>query len=685
MASNTFLNREISWLYFNDRVLQEAADESTPLIERIKFLGIFSNNQDEFFRVRVATLTRMLKIKDSRNEYLDIDPNSVLDEIISMVSEQQKKFIKIYKNIITQLKHKNIFIVNEKQLNKKQQLFVQKYFREKVRSNLFPLMLKSISDNASLKDKSIYLAIALKKKDDPTKESVSIIEIPTETLSRFLILPDEGDKKFIILLDDVIRFNLETIFSIYEYDSFEAFTLKFTRDAELDLDNDISKSFLELMTESLKQRRIGAALRIVCDKNMPASMIKELSKKFNLSKKDSIEKGGRYHNFKDFTSFPNVGDSTLEYKKENPLHHIHLPENKSHFASIQKQDILFHFPYHTFTHIIDLLREASIDPKVRSIKMTLYRLATNSNVINALINAVRNGKRVTVFLELQARFDEKANIYWAGKLQEEGVRIIRGIPGFKVHCKLILIKRRQNNKLVYYANIATGNFNEESAKIYSDIGLMTCNPEITREVDQVFDLFEANYKPFKFRTLLVAPFNMRNYFYTLLSREIKNVKQGKEAWAIIKINNLVDSKLANKIIEAASFGVKIKLIIRGICVIVPGNNGIADQNIEAVSIIDKYLEHARVIAFCNGGDEKYYITSGDWMIRNFDNRIEVACPILDKNLQSQLKYFLNLQLADNTKARYLGADNINSYKTCDSALKIRSQFDFQTYLIQKHL
>jgi polyphosphate kinase len=677
-AVKKFVNREISWLEFNGRVLQEAADETTPLIERIKFLGIFSNNLDEFYRVRVATLNRLVDYNKRAGDNLNLNPRRTLKEINRIDTEQQKEFARIFRRLVRELAHEGIHIINEKELSEEQGAYIRKYFNENVRSQLFPIMLSNLK-SSSLRDKSIYLSIGLSKSSVPGVEQFAIIRVPSGPLSRFVILPEVKGHKFIILLDDVIRYCLGEIFSIFGYDTFQAFTFKFTRDAELDIDNDVSKSFLEIMTESLKQRKLGAPVRFIYDKNMPVKLLNMLKQKLDINEADTLSKSGRYHNFKDFMSFPDVGRKDLLFEPSLPLEHRRLPKNESLLNIIRERDILLHFPYQSFRYIIDLLREASIDPQVRSIKMTLYRVARDSNVINALINAARNGKSVTVFMELQARFDEEANIYWAEKMQEEGVKLIQGIPGFKVHCKLLLIRRKESDKNVYYANVGTGNFNEQTARIYADDSLLTSNPQITEDVNSVFRLFESKYNPPKFNSLIVAPFHMRNFYIRLINNEIKNAKAGKEAWIILKLNNLVDDKIIRKIYQAGQAGVKVSIICRGTCTMIPGMKDFS-ENIEVISIVDKFLEHSRVFVFYNGGDEKYYISSADWMVRNLDNRIEVACPVYDKGIQLELKTMLKIQLKDNTKARIVNHDIPNTYKDKDKLPILRSQVEIYKYL-----
>ncbi|MGE4288730.1 MAG: polyphosphate kinase 1 [Salinivirgaceae bacterium] len=682
-SSLKYFDRELSWLCFNARVLQEAADKSTPLNERIKFLGIYSNNQDEFFRVRVASLYRLIEL-ERKNFGKDLQSfKGVLNDVLAEVRRQQFTFNEIYEELIEDLKQHNIFLINEQQLDEEQGVFVRQYFRDEVRHHLFPIMLKNFTSATYLTDQSIYLATILQRSDKPEKNTYAIIEIPTNVINRFLVLPEKEEKKYIIILDDIIRFCLDEIFTRFKYDGFKAYTFKFNRDAELDIDNDVSKSFVELMAESLEQRKRGSALRFVYDRKMPAELLEAVTQKLRFTAKDHLVQGGPYHNFKDYMSFPNIGGPELENKKVKPLPHKDIPDGTSIIRVIRQKDLMLHYPFQNFQYIVDLLREASIDPKVRSIKMTIYRLANPSNIINALINAARNGKRVTVFMELQARFDEEANIYWSERLQDAGVKVLQSIPGLKVHGKLILIKRRENNGYRHYANIGTGNFHEKTARLYIDSSLLTANPQITDEVDKVFDLFEASYRPMRFHNIVVSPFGTRNFFLKLLNIEMRNAKLGKDAWAIIKLNSLSDVTLINKLYAASQVGVKLKLIVRGICKLIPGIPELS-ENIEVRSIVDKYLEHARAMIFCNGGDEKYYISSADWMVRNLDNRIEVTVPVFDKEIQKELKEMLNIQLADNTKARIIDNEMSNKYYR-NGKVPIRSQEAIYNYLKNIHL
>ncbi|MDD3876536.1 MAG: polyphosphate kinase 1 [Bacteroidales bacterium] len=688
------INREISWLKFNERVLQEANDTSLPILERLKFLGIYSNNLDEFYRVRVATLTRMADIKKNSKQELGFSPKKILNDIYFHENKMQKKFSDIYVQILSELEKENIFIINETQLCKQHSLFVKNYFRNTVRTNLFPLMLKNITDLDLLKDKSVYLAVCMQKNKNPKNKNYAIVKVPVSSISRFLVLPTLNEKQYVILLDDVLRHCMGEIFNIFDFDTYSAFTIKFSRDAELDIDNDVDKSFLDKITDSLKQRKRGKPVRFVYDRQMPEEMLDIILKKLKVKKRDTIVAGDRYHNFKDFIDFPDLGKPNLYFKKLPPLLHPILKESRSIFKIIKKKDVMLNFPYHSFSHIIDLLREASIDPHVKSIKMTIYRVAKNSNVINALINAARNGKKVTVFLELLARFDEEANIFWSKVMGEEGVTVLHGEKELKVHSKLILIKRIEKTKTVLYANIGTGNFNENTSMIYSDNSLLTSNPLITHEVDKVFRLFE-NAKKYKiniittinnrssnFKNLIVSPFNSRGIFSQLINNEIINAKKGKKAQIILKLNSLVDEQLVHLLYQASAQGVDVKIISRGICVLVPGTEKY-NKNIEAISIVDRFLEHSRIYYFYNGGDEQFFISSADFMTRNIDHRIEVTCPIYDENIKNELRDIIKIQLKDNVKARILGDVYCNQYKVIPQAKPFQSQLETYKYYKRK--
>jgi polyphosphate kinase len=674
--------RDISWLGFNSRVLQEASDKNNPLKERIKFLGIFSNNLDEFFRVRVATLKRMILLGKKAHMHLEADPKNILEIIQDEVLKLQSIFEKTWSEILRELKKQKVFILNEHQINPAQQKYVLQYFNEEVRSHLVPLMIESIQSFPVLNDKSIYLACTLSKKDKSIPQKFALVSVPARSLTRFLILPSNKNDKNIMLLDDVIRFCLPNLFSFFGYDSFTAHAIKVTRDAEIDIDNDVSTSFIQKIEKGIKNRKIGKPVRLVFDKDIPHNLLTYLIKRLGLSHNDNLIPGGRIHNFKDFINFP---ESVFNHKsiRNKPFTHPALIKATSVTDVILKKDILLHFPYHSYNSVIDLMREAAIDPDVISIKVTCYRLASRSKIINALTNAVRNGKSVTVVIELRARFDEEANLVWKKELEEAGVIVLIGVPGMKVHAKICLIKKRINNKTIHYGFISTGNLNERTADTYGDHCLLTSDRTIMADVNKVFKYLEhpksniSNLLACK--KLLVSPVSMRNQLLNLINKEIKFAKQKNKASIILKLNSLSDETLILKLDEAAKAGVEIKLIIRGICCMYTENQ-LFKIPIQAVSIVDEYLEHARVMVFNNNGNELVYISSADWMIRNIDYRIEVACPINDKILKKQLIDLLNVQLHDNVKARILNNEQNNIYVNPRNMKKIRSQEEIYDYL-----
>ena len=676
-----YINREISWLSFNERVLQEASDKTTPLIERLKFLGIFSNNRDEFYRVRVATVKRLVKLGKKAVPVYGEDPKDLLTRLQRKAIEQQITFETIYQELLVELAAKNVFIVNEKQLTSTQRIFVTEYFSNEVVSSLFPVMIDDGKPFPYMKDKASYLYLKLKSIVPNQKNKYALIEIPSRSVPRFAVLPQHGKKHYIMLLDDVIRYNTDRIFDVFGYRTVEAYNIKLTRDAELEMDNDVSKSMIEKISKSVKARKQGLPVRFVYDAAMSDDMLRYIMKKLGMAKKDNAIPGGRYHNFKDFIRFPNLGEKELSYFHPIPLQHKDLANNTfTTLKAIKRKDILLHYPYHTYNHMINLLREASIDPTVESIKMTLYRVADSSKIANALVNAVKNGKKVMVLVELQARFDEENNIYWANKLHEEGATVIYGVPGLKVHSKLCLITTRESGKETLYAHIGTGNFNEETSRIYTDFSLLTANKEIASDLNKIFEFYENNFKVQSFKHLIVAPFFMRKDFIQLINKEIQLAKSKKPAAITLKMNSLVDREMIGKLYEASRAGVKIKLIIRGACSLVTEMEGWSD-NIEAYSIVDKYLEHSRVFIFHNNGQEKMFISSADWMSRNLDNRSEVAVPIYSPEIRKQIKDIIDIQLSGNTKLRIIDRKQINTYKKAKPGEKrVRVQDEVYNYL-----
>ena len=678
----SFINREISWLSFNERVLQEAADPNTPLFERIRFIGIFSNNLDEFFRVRFAAVRRMVDLGgDEENLLGDFSPQELMDKIQNIVISQQQKVQAIFKDIFEELKKDNIFMINEKELNHKQGIFVRKYFNDKVLPNLVPIMLSNKNKFPYLRDRSVYLAIKLSKKSNPKDFAYSLIRIPSLSVPRFLVLPKSGNNKFVIILDDVIRYCLSELFFYFDYNVHEAFTIKMTRDAELDIDDDISKSFMEKITHSLKKRKKGKPVRVIYDRTMPEDLKAFIFKKMKLDTENAIP-GARYHNDKDYMNFPEIGKKKHYYPKLPPFRHKDLRPNTSILKVLRRKDVMLHYPYQTFNHFIDLLREAAIDPEVKEIGITIYRVAEASKVVNALLNAVRNGKVVTVVIELQARFDEEANIYWSNKLQEEGANVINGIPGLKVHSKLLWIKRKEHGSFRNYAYVGTGNFHEGTARVYADDGLLTSDPRIADEVSDIFEFFKQTFKHFDYKNIVVSPFKMRHFFSKCIDHEIKLAQKGREGRMILKMNSLIDPGMMEKIIDAGKAGVKVQLIVRGIFGL-PLNDELT-KNITAISIVDKYLEHSRIFLFGNDGDEKIYISSADWMPRNLNRRIEVACPIYDEQIRNELKEMLNIQLKDNSKSRILDAELLNRYNHGDGEFVYRAQEDYYRQMKNKH-
>lgn len=678
------INREISWLSFNERVLQEAQSVNVPLVERMKFLGIFSNNLDEFFRVRVATLRRLMEYDKGVKPYMTEKPKKTIEKIHKIVQGYQKKFDAIFANILDELKKESIYIINEKELCDIHAAFVRQFFKRKIASTIAPIMLKGVSKFPELTDRSIYLAVKLSKKLIPDVSEYSLIEIPTDDFSRFVQLPDIDGKKYIILLDDVIRFGLDQIFSILPYDTFDAYTIKITRDAELDVDNDIAESLLEKISKGVSNRKKGEPVRFVFDSEIAPDMLQYIVDSMDLDEGDNLIAGGRYHNFRDFIGFPNLGGPNLVNEYLPPVPIERLENATSILAEVAKRDFALHYPYHNFAYYIQMLREAAIDPKVKSIKITLYRVATESKVVRALINAAQNGKQVTAVVELRARFDEKANINWSKKMEEAGINVIFGVHGLKIHSKMTLITREEDSKLVNYATLSTGNFHEGNANLYTDFNILTADKRITNEVEKVFTFLEFNFKSFNYKHLMVAPFNMRRKIFTLIDNEIANANHKLPANIFCKINNLVDEEVIRKLYQASNAGVKIKLVVRGICALVPGVKGYS-ENIEAVSIVDRFLEHSRIFIFCNNNQEHYFISSADWMTRNLDYRVEVAVSIYDTEIRKELKEIVMAGLRDNVKARIIDPNLCNSFKKIKGSEKpYQSQLEIHKYYRNKH-
>ena len=694
-TKNTYVNRELSWLKFNARVLQEAADEKVPLLERLRFAGIFSNNLDEFFKVRYATVKRVA-MNESSDKELGVHAKELLEEITKEVIQLQDESLSIINTITEELEKEQIFIVNEKTLLPEHEAFVNTYFYDKVRPALFTIILNDLEKFPQLKDDVAYLAVKMTLKEDEKASGVqkflsskaykekiqyALIELPT-TLNRFIELPQVGDKHYIIMLDDVIRFCLHLIFSIFNYESLSANMIKITRDAELDIDDDLSKSFVEKSSSSVEDRRKGAPVRFVYDKTIDKDTLHFLIEKMGIVNTDSVIPGGRYHNRRDYMSFPSLGRTDLTYAPIHPLPVKGLTSEESLLKKIAEKDYLQFTPYHTFSNIIWFLREAALDPKVKSVKITIYRLAKNSQVVNSLINAVKNGKKVTVQIELQARFDEESNIRYAEQLKAEGVKLIFGVRGLKVHSKICVIEREEGKGIKRYGFISTGNFNESTAKVYTDYTLFTANQDILKEVNKVFNFFETNYNIQKYKHLIVSPHYTKKILKQLIDEEIKNAKAGKEAYIKLKMNNITSYKMIDKLYEASRAGVKIQMIVRGICCLVPGIEGMS-ENIEVISIVDKFLEHPRLFIFGNNGNPKVYISSADWMTRNISFRVEVGCPIYDETIKQELIDTFEISWADNVKARVIDQAQDNHYRPHTLPAQ-RSQVALYEYYQQKN-
>jgi polyphosphate kinase len=689
---NRYIDREKSWLTFNARVLQEAADENVPLLDRLRFLGIFSNNLDEFFRVRYAAIRRLKQEGETGEKILGgITAQELLKEITEIVIEQQSESLRILSIIEKELQKENIFIINEKEITKEQEIFIKDFFIQRVSPELVTIILNDLDEFPLLKDTSGYLAVKLvmKPKRHAAEEGVvnerevryAVIEIP-KTINRFVVLPSNNESQYIIMLDDVIRHNLHSIFNIFEYESISAHMIKITRDAQLEIDSDQSKSLMEKISKSVLERRVGEPVRFVYDQSIDKDTLEFFLKRMEIDAADSLIPGGRYHNRRDYIDFPNLGRFDLLYKKNVPLPVNGLSLEGSMLQKIAKKDYLLYAPYQSFSYVIKFLREAALDPKVFSIKITLYRLAKNSQIVSSLINAAKNGKKVTVQIELQARFDEASNISYAEQMQTEGINLIFGVKGLKVHSKICVVERLEEGKVKRYGFISTGNFNESTAKVYTDVTLFTSHSAIMKEVNKVFDFFDVNYRLHRYKHLFVSPHNTRSKFYKLIDREILNAIAGKEAFIKLKMNSLTDFKMIDKLYEASREGVKIQLVIRGICSLIPGVPGMS-ENIEAISIVDNYLEHARVYIFGNAGDPEVFISSADFMTRNLDSRVEVTCPIYDPEIKQELIDTFEIGWKGNVKARLHSETLENKYRKRPDEKVFRAQLETYNYYRNK--
>ncbi|MBA2817166.1 polyphosphate kinase 1 [Candidatus Pantoea persica] len=673
-----YIEKELSWLSFNERVLQEAADKTNPLIERMRFLGIYSNNLDEFYKVRFADLKRRILIGEEQG--VPNLPRPLLIKIQQRVMKSEQEFDGLYNELLLELARNQIFLINERQLSPNQQIWLRHYFKHELRQHITPIVINHDTDLTEfLKDDYTYLAVEIIHGDDIR---YALLEIPSDKVPRFVNLPAESlrRRKPMILLDNILRYCLDDIFKgFFDYDTLNAYSMKMTRDAEYDLVTEMESSLLELMSSSLKQRLTAEPVRFVYQRDMPDAMVELLCNKLTISNYDSIVSGGRYHNFKDFIGFPDVGKSNLVNRSLPPIRHIGFDGFRNGFDAIRDRDILLYYPYHTFEHVLELLHQASFDPSVLAIKINIYRVAKDSRIMDAMMHAAYNGKKVTVVVELQARFDEEANILWAKRLTEAGVHVIFSAPGLKIHAKLFLISRREGDEVVRYAHIGTGNFNEKTARIYTDYSLLTADARITNEVRRVFNFIENPYRPVSFEHLMVSPQNSRQMLYQLIDAEIANVQQGQPSGIMLKINNLVDDGLVDRLYAASGAGVKVNLLVRGMCSLIPDLPGIS-ENIRVISIVDRFLEHDRVYIFENGGDKKVFLSSADWMTRNIDHRIEVAVSILDPRVKQRILDTIAILFSDTVKARIVDKELGNRYVPRGNRRKVRSQLAIYNYI-----
>ena len=680
IIEKVYLPKELSWLSFNQRVLQEAADESNPLIERIRFLGIYSSNLDEFYKVQFANLKKYVLIEQEQSQSTS-NAKHLLRQVNQKVIQLELQFDQLYNELLLEMARNQIFLINERQLTSYQENWIKNYYKQNLRQYITPILLDSHTELIQfLKDDHAYLAVEIICKDNI---SYALLELPTDNAPRFVLLPSEVStkNKSIIFLDNILRYCLDDIFKVF-FDAVElnAYSININRDAEYELNSELD-SLLELMSQGLKQRLTAQPVRFTYQKDMPKALFELLINKLRLTEQDAMP-GGRYPNFKDLANFPDLGVKNLLNKRLPSLAYNRFKKFRNAFATIKDRDVLLYYPYYSFGHVLEIMRQASFDPAVTHIRMNIYRVAKDSRFIHAAINAANNGKKVTVVVELQARFDEEANIKWAKRLIRSGIKVIYSQPKLKIHAKLFLIDRREEDRIVRYAHIGSGNFNEKTARVYTDFSLLTSDPAITDEVIKVFNFIENPFKPVSFNHLLVSPQNTRQRFYEFIEREINNAKAGKPSGIYLKLNAITDKEMIDQLYRASCAGVNIRMIVRGTCVLVPQIPNLS-ENIYVTSIVDQYLEHARVYIFENDGKKDTYISSADWMPRNLDNRIEVGVKIFDPVLKSTIHDIFNLQCNDNVKARIIDKDNMNNYVQRGNKKKIRAQHAIYDYL--KHM
>jgi polyphosphate kinase len=672
-----YINRELSWLDFNARVLQEAAHKDVPLLERLRFIGIFSNNLDEFFQVRFATVQRIAQSEmTGKKIFGGQSASDLLKSITKKVIEQQKESSQILTSIEKELEKEQIYLINENQVLAEHEAFLKEYFIQKVSPALMTIVV-SEDENQDFSDHLAFLAVKLRfQENDTEKTQYALIELPTD-LDRFVVLPNLGEKQYVMFLDDLIRYHFHLIFNFFEFTHIESHMIKVTRDAELDMEGDVSKSYINKIVESVRERILAEPVRLVYDNEIAPDTLEIIKNLLGVGTNDSLIPGGRYHHRRDYMNFPQLHRRDLQYERKDPLPIEGLSLEKSIFKALESKDYLLYTPYHSFSFVIKFLREAALDPEVTTIKITIYRLSKISNVARSLINAAKNGKKVLVQIELQARFDETNNITYAEQMQAAGVELIFGIPGLKVHSKICVIEKKTQGKKKRYGFISTGNFNEDTAKIYTDYTLFTSNQKILKEVNKVFNFLQVHYKLKKYKHLIVSPHYSKNALVKMINQEIENHKAGLPSGIRLKLNAITNFSMIEKLYEASTAGVPIQMIVRGICCLIPGVKGMS-ENIEVISVVDRYLEHPRVYHFTNGGTPKIYISSADFMTRNIENRVEVAAPIYDTDLQRQITEVFDIIWNDNVKARRLNGPIQNAFIKNDSA-PIRSQFEIFDY------
>ena len=674
-----YLPRDISWMYFNRRILQEAMKERVPILERLSFLGIYSNNLDEFFRVRVATQSRVAECEDKAAHSEREEALILIKQINKLNNRYSKEYEGAIKQVTAELEKENICLVNHVQLDEEQQLFVASFYQQRLNGFISPVWLKSVKQLGNEADENIFLAVKMRKEGHKVGE-YAIIELPVAQAGRFIRLPDKNGKNYLMYLDDVVRYCLPLIFHGMNYKHFEAYAFKFTKDAEMEIDNDLRNGMMQKISKGVKSRKRGEPLRVIYDANMPKDLLKRVMNKLNLDKLDTVLGGGKYHNHKDLMRFPDCGRKDLKYPEWTPVLKNELSGNVGMLELIRRKDRFIHVPYHSFDSYIRILQEAAINKEVKSIKTTLYRLAKDSKVVKALINAARNGKKVTVVIELLARFDEASNIDWSKKMQDAGIRVIFGVEGLKVHSKITYISMKTGADI---ACISTGNFHEGNARMYTDYMLMTAAKNVTRDVSLVFDFIERPYSPVRFKELLVSPNEMKQKFIRLINEEIKNKQAGKPAYILIKINHITDPVMVKKLYEASSHGVRIDLLVRGNCSLITGVPGVSDA-IRINGIIDRYLEHSRIFIFANGGDEKMFIGSADWMPRNLDNRVEVIAPVYDPEIKADLKRVVEYGLKDTLQGRVVDGTGENRLWISEDKTAFRSQEELYKYYLNEN-